>query len=82
MTLRETIRIAKEYGFKKVTVLKQDSGCDDVFHYFNTRSNGVDLMIYLDELKNQWVLDINMGDTYFYNFESVVNIIHAITNGK
>lgn len=82
MTLKQAISIAKQYDFRRVTVLKQQSGCDDVFHYFETKINDLQLMIWLDENKNEWVFDIAMGGTYFYNFENVVSIIDAISNGN
>ena len=82
MTLKQAISIAKQFGFRKVTVLKEQSGCDNVFHYFETKINNLQLMIWLDENKNEWVFDIAMGGTYFYNFENVVSIVQAIHDGK
>jgi hypothetical protein len=74
MTLKSTIELMK-LGFKKQTVTREQSGCDQLFHYFVLEINGISFL--LDEINNEWFMVVHDSNYKYFNYYDVVNIIKA-----
>lgn len=84
MTLKEALRIVKEFGFSKQTVTTEASGCDHVFHYFNFKLGDLQFMLSNDESDdgNEWYGTIFDYRIKFYTIDSFVTVLLAIKRGE
>lgn len=84
MTLKEALKITKEFGFARKTVTTEASGCDHVYHYFVFEIGNVCLTLSNDESDNgdEWygtIFDFNLK---FYTYDSFVSVLQAIQKGE
>lgn len=77
MTLREAI----SFGFQKVTVTTENSGCSDMYHYFIKKINNVDLMIDVDKEGNWFGTIFDMG-VKFYPSNLFRDVVSAVEKGE
>lgn len=84
MTQKEAIRIAKEFGFQKKTVLPEESGNTETFHYFNLEleEKQIEFMLHNDDAYGDWGMTIELGEYLYYDYESCINILSAVINGQ
>lgn len=83
MTLKETLRIVKEFGFARKTVTTEASGCDEVYHYFMFKMGDIEFMLSNDESDNgdEWYGTIFDSTVKFYTIDSFVSVLLAIKQG-
>jgi hypothetical protein len=83
MTQKEAIRIAKEFGFQKITVLPEESG-QSTFHYFvlKLKEKQIEFMLHNDCSFDDWGMTIELGDYIYYDYESCITILVGIINGQ
>lgn len=84
MTLKEALKITKEFGFARKTVTTEASGCDHVYHYFVFEISDICFMLSNDESDNgdEWygtIFDFNLK---FYTYDSFVSVLQAIQKGE
>lgn len=78
MTLREAISL----GLSKRTVTTDESGCDEVFHYFMAEVNGCGVMITNDN-QEEWVLTVPEMRIVIETYDSAKQLINLVKdNGK
>ena len=84
MTQKEAIRIAKEFGFQKKTIIPEESGNSKTFHYFllELREKEIEFMLHNDDSFDDWGMTIELNDYIYYDFESCINILVAVINGQ
>jgi hypothetical protein len=84
MTLKEALRITKEFGFARKTVTTEASGCDHVYHYFVFQIGDIQFMLSNDDSDNGdecygTVFDFKVK---FYTIDSFVTVLLAIKRGE
>jgi hypothetical protein len=84
MTLKEALKITKEFGFARKTVTTEASGCDHVYHYFVFQIGNVCFMLSNDDSENadEWygtIFDFNLK---FYTLESFTSVLQSIQKGE
>lgn len=84
MTLKEALRIVKEFGFTKRTVTTTESGAADVYHYFSYKIGDVPFMLGTDESKSddQWYGSIFDYGIKFYTIESFASLLLTVKSGE
>ncbi len=82
MTLKEALRIVKEFGFEKKTVTSNQSGCDETYHYFTYSIGDISFMLSNDDNPNVWFGTIFDYGVKFYTINSFVSVLLAIKNGE
>jgi len=81
MTLKEALRIVKDYGFVKQTVTTSESGICEVFHYFNYSIGDVKFMLSNDD-EEEWYGSIFDYRIKFYTPESFADVLDSIEKGN
>lgn len=82
MTLKEALRIVKEFGFTKRTVPTEVSGSEELFHYFDYQIGDIQFMLSNDgDDANEWFGTIFDRSVKFYTIDSFVSVLLAIKQG-
>jgi hypothetical protein len=83
MTLKEAIKLKVCYEFEKKTVVTEESGDHEVFHYFSITINGCCLHL-ASEDKRPWIWYGSIFDLpiKFYTYESFDSVIKSVQNGE
>jgi hypothetical protein len=83
MTLKETLRIVKEFGFTKQAVPTEASGTERLFHYFHYKIGDVQFMLSNDDEENgEWYGTIFNHQVKFYTMDSFVSVLLAVKQGQ
>jgi len=84
MTLKEALRITKEFGFARKTVTTEASGCDHVYHYFVFQIGDIQFMLSNDDSDNgdEWYGTVFDFKVKFYTIDSFVTVLLAIKAGE
>lgn len=84
MTLKEALRIVKEFGFEKVTVTTKESGNEQLFHYFYIQIGDVQLMLKKDEdlVNTEWYGSISDYKIKFYTKELFHDLCSNVKKGE
>jgi hypothetical protein len=84
MTLKEALRITKEFGFARKTVTTEASGCDHVYHYFVFQIGDIQFMLSNDDSDNgdEWYGTVFDFKVKFYTIDSFVTVLLAIKRGE
>ena len=84
MTLKEALRITKEFGFARKTVTTEASGCDHVYHYFVFEIGDIQFMLSNDDSDNgdEWYGTVFDFKIKFYTIDSFVTVLLAIKAGE
>lgn len=83
MTLREAIKLKKEFQFEKRTMTTDKTGDTNVYHYFEMEINGLVLHLApVDDKPSVWYGSIFDFSVKFYNQDSFKSLIKSIQNGE
>ena len=83
MTIRDAIKLKKDFQFEKKTLTKEQTGDNEVFQYFELMINGVCLhMAPEDERPHIWFGSILEHSVKFYTIDSFRSLIKSIQNGE
>ena len=82
MTLREALKLKKEFEFKKKTCTTEMTGDNKVFHYFILDLNGLDLMLDYDAKDKEWFGTIFNYPVRFYTYPSFKGLIKSVQKGE
>lgn len=82
MTLKEAIRLKKQFNFDKVTLTTEHTGDNKVWQYFTLKVN--DVCLHLEPCETNpdiWYGSILHYSVKFYPMESFRSLIKSIQNG-
>jgi hypothetical protein len=83
MTLKEAIRLKKQFNFKKKTCTTAETGDKKVWHYFSLMINNVGLQLSPSETNpNVWYGSMLHYSVKFYPMDSFRSLIKSIQNGE
>lgn len=83
MTLKEAIKLKVSYEFKKRTIVTEESGNREVFHYFTITINGCTLHLASEDKRpSVWYGSIFDLPIKFYTLESFESLIKSVQNGE
>lgn len=82
MNLKEALKIARKFGFKKVAVPTAASGCEHLFHYFSYDYHGIGFMLSNEgDDENIWYGSILNSQMRYYISENFEGVLWAIIKG-